>query len=228
MLRFVRAPDGALAFDVRGKLPGRGAWTQPNPACVRKAIDKGGFSRSFEAPVLVQMNEMVAQVEEVLRTTAMQSLGLAQRSQHLVAGRTEVIDAVLRKPGRFIVVLADDLASRSAEDLTTKVEGAAAVVRVLSKADLGQALGRRATGVIAVNKTPGTERLRHDLVRLARFTGGAVDASLLPKWRAEERAASNGNDFEVDPDEKEAQSASCRDDKQGVQAPSLPGAQRSE
>ncbi|MCP4504312.1 MAG: DUF448 domain-containing protein [Deltaproteobacteria bacterium] len=206
MLRFVRAPDGTVAFDVRGKLPGRGAWTLPNESCVRRGATKGGFARTFEQPVLVDVEELVKRVSGTLNEVALQALGLCHKSQQLVAGRTESLKAVLAQPQGYWLLLASDLAPRSKEDMEAKAEGIK-ILSTFSKDEIGIALGRRATGVVAVRTSPMGKKLRSDAVRAARFLGHSVPQNLLPKWRV---AAEN---------EEEGQTASCGDDDSGVQAP---------
>jgi predicted RNA-binding protein YlxR (DUF448 family) len=46
----VRAPDGAPCFDLEGRLPGRGAWVCPVPACV-DGLAPGALARALRAPV---------------------------------------------------------------------------------------------------------------------------------------------------------------------------------
>src|SRR5688500_442146 len=78
LLRFVRAPDGEVWFDVAADMPGRGAWTCPDPACVDKARERGGFARAFEAPVIAPV-DLAARVRMVLENEALKGLGLLRR-----------------------------------------------------------------------------------------------------------------------------------------------------
>ena len=43
--------DGELAVDREARLPGRGAWVHPHPACVAEAARRGAFERAFRRPV---------------------------------------------------------------------------------------------------------------------------------------------------------------------------------
>ena len=43
LIRVVRSPEGALSLDFRGKLPGRGAYVCPDPACLTKVRKAKGL-----------------------------------------------------------------------------------------------------------------------------------------------------------------------------------------
>ena len=42
---------GQVSLDFRGKLPGRGAYVCPNPACLAKARKSKALERAFSAPL---------------------------------------------------------------------------------------------------------------------------------------------------------------------------------
>ena len=51
LIRVVRAPEGEVSLDFRGKKPGRGAYLCPDPACLAKAKKSRAIERAFSAPV---------------------------------------------------------------------------------------------------------------------------------------------------------------------------------
>ena len=51
LIRVVRAPEGEVSLDFRGKKPGRGAYLCPDPACLVKAKKSRAIERAFSAPV---------------------------------------------------------------------------------------------------------------------------------------------------------------------------------
>ena len=51
LIRVVRAPDGGVSLDFRGKAPGRGAYICPEMACLKKAIRSKALERSLEVPI---------------------------------------------------------------------------------------------------------------------------------------------------------------------------------
>ena len=50
LIRFARGPSGP-ALDVSGRAGGRGAYTCPDPACVDRALRRGGLSRTLRTPI---------------------------------------------------------------------------------------------------------------------------------------------------------------------------------
>mgnify|MGYP002512420131 CR=1 FL=1 len=51
LIRVVRAPDGGVSLDFRGKAPGRGAYVCPNPDCLKRAIRAKSLERSLEVSI---------------------------------------------------------------------------------------------------------------------------------------------------------------------------------
>ena len=51
LVRIVKAPDGGISVDFRGKAPGRGAYVCPNTVCLKKAIMSKALERGFETAI---------------------------------------------------------------------------------------------------------------------------------------------------------------------------------
>ena len=51
LIRVVKSPEGQVSLDFRGKLPGRGAYVCPNPACLAKTKKSKALERAFSAPL---------------------------------------------------------------------------------------------------------------------------------------------------------------------------------
>lgn len=47
LIRVVRSPQGEVSLDFKGKLPGRGAYVCPDPACLAKAQRSKALERAF-------------------------------------------------------------------------------------------------------------------------------------------------------------------------------------
>lgn len=47
----MRAPSGALAVDLRGKAAGRGAYCDPDPACLERGLRDGAIARALEVTI---------------------------------------------------------------------------------------------------------------------------------------------------------------------------------
>ena len=61
LIRVVRAPDGGVSLDFRGKAPGRGAYICPDPMCLKKAIRSKALERSLEVAI---PEEIYARLEQ--------------------------------------------------------------------------------------------------------------------------------------------------------------------
>ena len=48
LIRVVKSPEGQVSLDFRGKLPGRGAYVCPEPACLARARKSRALERAFE------------------------------------------------------------------------------------------------------------------------------------------------------------------------------------
>ena len=55
--RIVRSPEGAVAIDSTGKMPGRGAYVCRDAECLKKARKAKALERKFEAPVSAEVYE---------------------------------------------------------------------------------------------------------------------------------------------------------------------------
>lgn len=171
LVRFARHPDGVVGVDVRAKLPGRGAWTCPTPSCVGRAVEKGGLARAFEAAVIADPIELSAEVERVIAAEALRGLSIARRVGRLWPGRTEALDVATKRPQSTVIVMAADLARRSQEEVAHAIGSEERLVTGATKDEMGAAIGRRATGVLALATGPHAKTVLSDLQRLARFRG---------------------------------------------------------
>ena len=51
LVRIVRSPSGGLAVDLRGKAAGRGAYCDPDPACLERGLREGALARALEVTI---------------------------------------------------------------------------------------------------------------------------------------------------------------------------------
>ena len=147
MLRFVRAPDGAVVPDLKRKLPGRGVWLTPNRAIVEAAVKKKVFSRAFktEAKPSADLAELV---DGLLERLARESFSLANKAGQIVAGFGKVEEA-LAHGGVLAILHASDAAPdgvRKVAQLVRRAQEAGSkeitVIATMPSDDLGLALGR--------------------------------------------------------------------------------------
>ena len=159
LIRFVRAPDGALLIDYRHKLPGRGAYTCLNRQCLERAVSRRQFDRALHRPC---QPVTAAQLNLALREAMQQRLagliGMARKSSQLLSGGNQVLDALDRPRELAVVILADDVSVGVAGKLMGKASGGGIpCLRFANKADLGQLLGRGERSVAALLKGPLAE-----------------------------------------------------------------------
>ena len=66
LIRVVRSPEGEVALDFKGKLPGRGAYVCPQAACLAKARKSRALERAFDTALPPEVYEALEQqMEEV-------------------------------------------------------------------------------------------------------------------------------------------------------------------
>jgi len=156
LVRFVRAPDGAVLVDYRHKLPGRGAYTCLSRQCLERAVKRRQFERAFKLSCQpVTAATLAAALAQSVAQRLASLLGMARKSSQFLSGGNQVLDALDRPQELAVVILADDISAGVAAKLTGKAHGGG--VPCLSfgtKADLGQLLGRGERSVAALLKGP--------------------------------------------------------------------------
>ena len=63
LLRIVRNKEGAVALDLKGKAPGKGAYIKKDLAVLETAIKKRSLERALEVKI---SDELYAQIKEVI------------------------------------------------------------------------------------------------------------------------------------------------------------------
>ena len=51
LVRVVRSPTGELSVDLRGKASGRGAYLDPDPACLERGLAEGALAKALEIDI---------------------------------------------------------------------------------------------------------------------------------------------------------------------------------
>ncbi|ESR25869.1 putative nucleic-acid-binding protein implicated in transcription termination [Lutibaculum baratangense AMV1] len=158
LLRFVRAPDGAVVFDLKRRLPGRGAWVEARAESVAIAARKNHFARAFKARS-VPPADLDDQVRDRLAGAALGALGLERRAGRLAVGFADC-EALLRK-GRAVLLLH---AAGAAADGIRKLDQAAHsggttpfVSRSFTAREMSLAFGRGNVIHAALEASPGSE-----------------------------------------------------------------------
>ena len=64
LTRVVRAKDGSVSLDLKGKAPGRGAYVCPSADCLKAAMRSKAIERSLEVQIPPELYDaLVAQME---------------------------------------------------------------------------------------------------------------------------------------------------------------------
>ncbi|MBM3654544.1 MAG: RNA-binding protein, partial [Alphaproteobacteria bacterium] len=93
MIRFVRGPDGALAPDIKSRLPGRGVWVTARADLVAQAARKRLFARSLKTQVDAAP-QLADDVDRLLEADCLQMLSLANKAGAVMAGFGKVADSL--------------------------------------------------------------------------------------------------------------------------------------
>jgi predicted RNA-binding protein YlxR (DUF448 family) len=173
LLRFVAAPDGSVAPDLKARLPGRGIWLGADHATVAEAVRKNVFQRGLKQPVRPAA-DLADQVAARLKEAALGRLGLARRARAAVAGFAKVEAAIAHE--KLAAVLA---ATEAADDGLRKIDQAlrrrfgdtvaVPVFRLFKAAELGLAMGRPDVIHAAVLQGPTGRSFVGAAIRLQRY-----------------------------------------------------------
>jgi predicted RNA-binding protein YlxR (DUF448 family) len=81
LVRVVRTPGDRFELDVTGKLPGRGAYLCPSPACLGAAVKRRSFDRAFRQAVPKEaVAALEAGIQDYLRAGAGSAAGTSTES----------------------------------------------------------------------------------------------------------------------------------------------------
>ena len=139
LIRFVVSPDGEIAPDILGKLPGRGIWVSADRSMIDAAVAKNLFARAAKAKVQVP-GDLADRVEAGLARRVTDLVALKRKAGEAVAGFEKVKDWLAS--GKVAVLLqASDGSERGKSKLWTP-QGAR-YFSVLTSQELGLAFGRQ-------------------------------------------------------------------------------------
>jgi len=169
LVRFVASPDGDLAVDLRGRLPGRGAWTHARPSCLERAVKAAPRALAGRGrPLDIDATVLPGRVRDALERAVAEGLSISAAAGGLARGRSAVKQAV--SEGRALaVLLASDAAERTRRQAEAMAEDLPVHTLSLSSDDLGQQVGRGALAVVGVLDVPATRHLRRQLRRLRQL-----------------------------------------------------------
>ncbi len=170
LIRFVAAPDGAVAPDLGRKLPGRGLWVAADRASLEAAIKKNLFARAAKAP-LKPAADLPDVVESLLVRRCLDQLGLARREGVLISGFEKCAAAIRSGRAAWLIEAADGSADGRGKllALSRHASPAPEICGAFSADDLSLALGLE-NAIHAVLLQGGrADRWTMEVQRLAGF-----------------------------------------------------------
>ena len=162
LIRFVVAPDGQIAPDIAGKLPGRGIWVSSDRAALEKAVKKGLFARAARQAVIVP-DDFVSLVEGQLVARIVNLISLARKGGGAVTGYEKVKDWLSREEAT-VLIQASDGSERGKSKLSTPQGGT--FIGWLTAEELGRAFGRQTTVHAALGAGGLSQRVVDEAARL--------------------------------------------------------------
>jgi hypothetical protein len=178
LIRFVAGPDRTIVPDLARKLPGRGVWISCDKATVMAAARSGAFAKSLKKQVNVSA-DLADLVEKLMVDRCRAGLSLAKKGGLVSNGYQKVEAAVAA--GHVAVLVqaldgADDGIDRLARKfiaLSTHSGRTADIVREMTSAELGLAIGRANVIHAALAEGGQTRRFLADCIRLRQYRHGS-------------------------------------------------------
>lgn len=171
-LRYVVAPDGAVVVDYRHRLPGRGAYTCCDRACIARALNQGGFTRAFKRQLpTVATETFYADVAHAIGQRIYGLLGIARKTGNVVSGTSQLQSAFGRGEIRFLLV-AEDAAEGSVDKMVRLSEQEnVGWARFSDQQMLGQLAGRENRNCIGIRDEQFAGLLAFEITRLQQISG---------------------------------------------------------
>ena len=203
LIRLALGPDGQVAPDINGKVPGRGAWIGVPAEELEAARAKGKLAgllkRAFKVSELSVPDDLVERVRSGLEKATLDRLGLEARSSNLLSG-AEKVDAAARSGAVALLLHAadasDDGASKRDQSWRVGLEeegsGRKGLRLPVDRDRLSAALGRTNSVHVAITNAKAAERVKHHLDRWLYFIG-CSNARGDAKADRRANAASDGN-----------------------------------
>ncbi len=162
LIRFVVGPDGQIAPDIAGKLPGRGIWVKADRAALDRAVSKKLFAKAARQAVQVP-DDLVPLIEAQLAQRVVNLISLARKGGDAVTGYEKVKD-MLSKEAATVLIQASDGSERGKSKLSTPHGGR--FIGWLTAAELGQAFGRQTAVHAALGAGGLAQRVVEEAARL--------------------------------------------------------------
>lgn len=159
LCRFVRAQDGEICFDEKGDLPNRGAWVCANKLCLMKAFSKRLLFKG-ERTLPVDQESLLFSIQNRLKRGALSRLGLMRKLGQIEMGKDAVCRLAFDKVRA--VIFAQDFSLKTKQEIKNKFLNFEQIFVMESNflmEEIGQSLGRKKTGVVALLESRITDEI---------------------------------------------------------------------
>ena len=178
LIRLALGPDGTVAPDVRARAPGRGAWIGVTHAELDAANAKGklkpALQRAFKTNDVQVPADLGERIEQALRQTALDRLGMEARAGNLING-FDRIESAARSSKVHLLLHASDAGEDGNRGLDQAWRvgrgGPEGMIFPEGRTILSMALGRENVVHVALTDPAAASRVRHALARWRNFTG---------------------------------------------------------
>lgn len=168
LIRLVASPSGDVVVDLRGRLPGRGAWLHVTSECIAKVTKRDD---SLRRPLRTSVSSagLREQIVDVVARAAMDGLSLASAAGALVGGH-DALERELTQRRIAAVVVAEDASERTVASLQSAAgPDVSFVVLPLTRDALGHKIGRGPRAALGVTSSRSASHLRQQLRRLRQL-----------------------------------------------------------
>jgi uncharacterized protein len=178
MLRFALAPDGTVTPDLKGKLPGRGAWVTADRSSIEQAVKKRLFARAFKAETQ-EASGLADLVDRLLEADALSALALCNKAGAVVTGFFKVETAIAAGKARVFLHATDGAADglRKLKQVIARGQGGALEtppISLFSTAQMSLCLGRENVIHASLSGASVTERFVEKCRRLIKYRAGVT------------------------------------------------------
>ncbi|AMV72079.1 DUF448 domain-containing protein [Desulfuromonas carbonis] len=173
LVRYVLAPDGTLLVDYRHRLPGRGAYTCPEPGCIAAAVRRGQFARAFRRPLPeVTADDLLASLKGQIWERIHGLISMARKAGQILSGSNLVLDAMTALTPPALVLVAKDISAGVGDKITGKAAACGIPCwHCFDKDTFGRLLGKEERSVIAVRKHSLAVSMHQELIRYTHIAG---------------------------------------------------------
>ncbi len=168
LIRVVVSPAGQLVPDLKGRLPGRGAYLCSRKDCVEQAVRHRSLAKALKTGIAPSETEGLAdRIAELLAQRMLSLLGVLMKGRRVVAGRDSIRTGLKRGEVHLLV---------TARDVQENLFGQRVVPPVVrspfSRQRLGHAVGKVPQPVLAVLDEKGGREIRRLMDRMKGLESG--------------------------------------------------------